>query len=69
MKFYTTDKTVLMEVTAVSRHKEGVVLDGNIMGTMPLKAVIRPSELRAGMRLVNAKLVWAILRMLVTGKP
>jgi hypothetical protein len=68
MKFYTTDKTVLMEVTAVTKHKEGIVLDGNIMGTMPLKAVIRPSELRAGMRFLSAKLIWALLKMLVTGK-
>ena len=68
MKFYTTDKTVLMEVTAVTQHKEGIVLDGNIMGTMPLKAVIRPSELRAGLRFLNAKLIWVLLKMLVTGK-
>jgi hypothetical protein len=68
MKFYTTDRTVLMEVTAVTKHKEGIVLDGNIMGTMPLKAIIRPSELRAGMRFLNARLVWALVKMLITGK-
>lgn len=68
MKFYTTDKTVLMDVTKVATHAEGIILEGKIMGTMPMKAILRPSELRAGMRFVSLKLIWLALKMLVTGK-
>ena len=69
MKFYTLDKSVLMDVTKVSSHPEGIVLEGKIMGTMPMKAVLRPSELRAGMRFLGLKLIWRALKMLITGKP
>jgi hypothetical protein len=68
MKFYTMDKTVLMDVSKVSTHKDGIVIEGKIMGTMPMKAVLRPEELRAGMRFVSLTLIWLGLKMLVTGK-
>lgn len=41
MKLYTPDNTELFEVTAVAPHKDGVQLEGTIMGTMPMKAVLR----------------------------
>lgn len=68
MKFYTTDKNVLMDVSNVAPHKDGIILEGKIMGTMPMKAILRPEELRAGMRFVSIKLIWLGLKMLITGK-
>lgn len=68
MKFYTVDKTVLMDVTAVMESKDGVILEGKIMGTMPMKAVLTPSELRAGMRFLSVGLVLRCIRMLVLGR-
>ena len=68
MKLFTTDKTVLMELSTLAAHKDGLVLEGTIMGAMPLKAVLRPEELRAGVRLVSLKLIWFLLKMLVRGK-
>lgn len=68
MKLFTTDKTVLMEVSTLAPHTDGLVIEGVIMGAMPLKAVLRPEELRAGVRLVSLKMIWFLLKMLVTGK-
>jgi len=68
MKFFTEDKTVLMDVTAVKESQDGIVVEGKIMGTMPMKAVLTAIELRAGLRLLSAALVWRCLRMLARGR-
>lgn len=68
MKFFTLDKTVLMDVTAVKESKDGIVLEGKIMGTMPMKAVLTAPELRAGLRFLSVALVWRCLRMLTLGR-
>lgn len=68
MKFFTQDKTVLMDVTAVKGSQDGIVLEGKIMGTMPMKAVLTATELRAGLRFLSAALVWRCLRMLLLGR-
>jgi hypothetical protein len=64
MKFYTPEKSVLLDITSVQPHPDGVLLSGKIMGTMPMKAVLRPEELRSASRLLNARLFFALLGML-----
>ena len=66
MKFYTPEKTDLINVTAVRPHPDGLLIEGKIMGVMPMKAVLRPHELRAGLQFLTPKTVWALLRMLVS---
>ncbi len=64
MKLYTPDKSVLLDVTAVQPHPDGVLVTGKIMGTMPMKAIVRPEELRAGLRLLNVRLFLTLVSML-----
>ena len=64
MKFYTPEKTVLLDITSVQPHPDGVVVSGKIMGTMPMKAILRPEELRAAFRLLNVRIAIALLGML-----
>jgi hypothetical protein len=64
MKLYTPDKNILLDVTAVQPHPDGVLVTGKIMGTMPMKAIVRPEELRAGLRLLNVKLLLTLVTML-----
>lgn len=64
MKLVTPEKTTLMEVTSVKRHEQGIVIQGKIMGTMPMKAILRPEELRSGLRFISPGLIWGLLRML-----
>ncbi len=64
MKLYTPEKTALIDVTAVRPHGTGLLIEGKIMGAMPMKAVLRPSELRAGFRLLTLRTVATLLAML-----
>jgi len=58
VKLYGPDKSLLIEVSAVKPHAEGLVIEGKIMSAMPMKAVLRPEDLRAALKLVS----WAIVR-------
>jgi hypothetical protein len=64
MKFFTLDKTILMDVGSVVPHDQGVIIEGKIMGTMPMKVILRPEELRAGLRFLTPGLVWTMVKML-----
>lgn len=64
MKLYTPEQTELIEVTAVAPFENGVQVDGVIMGAMPMKAVLRPEDLRQGMRFLTPRLVWTLFVML-----
>ena len=61
MKFYTPEKTVLMDITSVKVHPDGLLIEGKIMGAMPMKAILRAEELRRGSRLLS----WGLCRKLV----
>ncbi len=65
MKLFTPDKTELLVVTAVTPHAEGLLIEGKIMGAMPMKAVLRPSELRKFLRLLSFRTVVALVVMLL----
>ena len=64
MKLYTPEKSVLLDVTSVQPHPDGILVSGKIMGTMPMKAIVRPEELRAGLRLLTVRLVFRLVTML-----
>ncbi len=64
MKIYTPDNNELLRVTAVDIHPDGLLIQGKIMGSMPMKAVLRPEELRAGFVFLRPRLVWTVLTML-----
>lgn len=57
MKLYTPEKTVLLDVTAIRPHPEGLIIEGMIMGAMPMKAVLRADQLRDARRLIG----WAVV--------
>ncbi|UPJ71332.1 hypothetical protein [Bradyrhizobium sp. 187] len=62
MKFYTLDKNLLIEVRSIKPHAEGLIIEGEIMGTMPMKAMLQQSELCAAFKLVS----WAVVRRTFT---
>jgi hypothetical protein len=64
MKLYTPDKIELMEVRSIGCSPQGLVIDGQIMGTMPMKAVLTPHELRRAFRLLGLRNVMFALGML-----
>lgn len=46
MKVFSSDKSELMEIDSVAMERDSLLVGGKIMGAMPMKAVIRLSELR-----------------------
>ena len=68
MKLYTPEKTLLMEVSALKEVPEGIMIEGTIMGALPMKAVLRPEELRAARKLVDWRLIRRALGMMMRGR-
>jgi hypothetical protein len=65
VKFYTPEKTVLMDITAVKSHPDGLLIEGKIMGAMPMKAILHPEEMRKAFKLMNRPLYIKVIGMLL----
>lgn len=64
MKMQGPEGSELIEVTDVQPHGSGLLISGQIMGAMPMKAVLKPSELRAGFKFLSFGLVLRLVSML-----
>ena len=63
MKLYSPDKSELMDVSALERDGNDLVIKGKVFGAMPMTARLRPEEARKALRLVNLKLALFILTL------
>ena len=63
MKLYTGDNSELMEVRALRREGNDLIVEGTIMGAMPISAVLRPAELRGMFKLLSLKTFLFIIGM------
>ena len=64
MKIYSQDGSEMMDVTAIERDGDQLVLKGKIFQSMPMSARVKPSEARKGLKLLNFKLALFILTFL-----
>jgi len=55
MKLYSSDNSDLMEVTRITRENNNQVVEGTIMGAMPIRAIVKPAEVRNAIKLMNFK--------------
>lgn len=53
MKLYTTDNSELMEISAITPEGRNLIVEGTIMGAVPIRAVVKPAELRAAMKTMS----------------
>lgn len=53
MKLFTPEGDELMDVKALTRVGNDIVIEGTIMGAMPTKAVVRPEEARKMFKLLR----------------
>ncbi|HTZ69013.1 MAG TPA: hypothetical protein VMB71_00030 [Acetobacteraceae bacterium] len=65
MKLRTSDNMELMHVSAITPEDGNLIIEGTIMGAMPIRAVLTPEELRAARTLMNRKTIFAVLGMMV----
>lgn len=64
MKLYTPDNSELIDISAVVPSTDGLLIEGTIMGAMPMKALLRPAELRQGFRLLTLRSALSLFLML-----
>jgi len=63
VKIYTPDNNELMCITAVQRDGNALLIKGKIMGTMPMKAHIRPEEIRRLVKLLSFRTLLFLLTL------
>ena len=61
MKIKSVDGSDLMQVSALERDGDMLVIKGKIMGAMPMTAKLSPAEFRKGFGLLSFKLVLFLL--------
>ncbi len=61
MKLTSADRSELMNVSALERDGDLLVIKGKIFGAMPMTAKLSPAEFRKGLGLLNFKLFFFLL--------
>ena len=64
MKLRSPDGSELMTVNKLSKDGNNLVIDGEIMGSMPVRCVLTPTETRNALKLLNINTFWLLLTML-----
>jgi hypothetical protein len=64
MKLYAGDGSELMDVSAVRSEGNCLIIEGTIMGAMPIQASLRPAELRSGFKLLSFKTIAFLIGMM-----
>ncbi len=59
------DNSKLMEIEALERSGNELLIKGKVFGAMPMTARLTPSEARKGLKLVNFKLALFLLTFLL----
>ena len=65
LTLYSADNRKLMEVEALERSGNELLIKGKVFGAMPMTARLTPAEARKGLRLVNFKLGLFLLTFLL----
>ncbi|BAK66680.1 MULTISPECIES: hypothetical protein [Sphingobium] len=63
MKIYSSDKSELMQVSAIERDGNDLVIKGKVFGTMPMSARLKPQEARAALKLLSPRLILFLLTL------
>ncbi len=64
MKLYTTDNSELMEIFRIYPENGNLMVEGTIMGAMPVKAIVKPGEMRRAIGLMSLKTMFLAFLML-----
>jgi hypothetical protein len=63
MKLRSSDGGELMEVSALERDGNQLLIRGKVFGAMPLDARLGPDAARAALKLLTPGLVWFLLTL------
>jgi hypothetical protein len=60
----TIDRESLMDVKTLRKEGDNLVIEGRIMGALPIQAVLTPDQARAALKLLDAKTIAFLLTIL-----
>ena len=63
MKLFAADKSELMDIAAITRDGDDLVIKGKVFGAMPMAARLRPAEARKMLKLLSPGLVFFLLTL------
>ena len=63
MKLYSPDKSELMDVSAIERDGDDLVIKGKVFAAMPMTARLRPEEAKKALKLIDLKTALFILTL------
>lgn len=64
MKLFTTDNKEMMDISRIETEDSTLVINGTIMGAMPIDVVLTGREMRKAILLLSGKVIWTAVRML-----
>ncbi|NIB38856.1 hypothetical protein HBA55_04620 [Pseudomaricurvus alkylphenolicus] len=64
MKLYASDNSDLMEVSKISKDDNNLVVEGTIMGAMPIRAVVKPAEVRSVFKVMSIGTLFHAISMM-----
>jgi hypothetical protein len=65
LTLFSPDNSKLMEIEALERSGNELLIKGKVFGAMPMTARLTPTEARKGLKLVNFKLALFLLTFLL----
>ena len=65
MKLATNNKTGLMQVTKITAAESKIIVTGNILGAVPVRAVLTAAEAKKGLSMMSFKTILAAIGILV----
>lgn len=65
MTLYSPDNSPLMQISAIERSGNELLVKGKVFGTMPVTARLKPGEARKGLRMLGLPLVLFLLTFLL----
>ena len=65
LTLFSTDNTKLMEIEALERSGNDLLIKGKVFGAMPMTARLTPGEARKGLRMLSFKLSLFLLTFLL----
>lgn len=67
MKLYSSDNSELMDIAKIHSEGRNLIVEGTIMGAMPVRAIVKPAELRAALKQMSLGTMFKALLMLFRG--
>ncbi|TAJ94100.1 MAG: hypothetical protein EPO31_07990 [Gammaproteobacteria bacterium] len=64
MKLYSPDGSELMEIDRLERDGGELVIKGKVFASLPMTARLKPEDARAGLRLLNLRIVMFLISLL-----